>query len=33
MIIWCFYSAEASGIDESVLDFLAAAYVVDLILH
>ena len=32
MITWCFCSAETSGINESVLDFPAAEYVVDLII-
>ena len=32
MITWCFCSAETSGINESVLDVLAAEYVVDLIM-
>ena len=33
MITWCFCSAETSGTDESVLDFLAPEYVVNLIIH
>ena len=30
---WCFSSTETSGIDQSVLDFLAAKYVIDLIIY
>ena len=33
MVTWLFCSAETSGIDDSVLDFLAAEYVVDLNIH
>ena len=33
MITWCFCSTETSDIDESVLHFLAAKYVVDLIIY
>ena len=33
MITWCFCSIETSSIHESVLGFLAAGYVVDLIIH
>ena len=33
IITWCFCSAETFGFDESMLDFIAAEYVVVLIIH